>query len=76
MRIRVKPSKAQALNYLYSLAVDIAHGFIDYLRADLADQRDGLRLPRLLSGLRCQASKVLSFRKHDTRADGVWLNLC
>ena len=50
-RISVKPGKARALNYLCSLAVDTAHGVISHVQADLADQRDSLHLPRLLTGL-------------------------
>ncbi|SFQ78889.1 IS1182 family transposase [Hymenobacter arizonensis] len=50
-RISVKPGKARALNYLCSLAVDTAHGVISHAQADLADQRDSLHLPRLLTGL-------------------------
>lgn len=50
-RISVKPGKARALNYLCSLAVDTAHGLITHVQADLADSRDSLHLPRLLTGL-------------------------
>jgi hypothetical protein len=50
-RISVKPGKAQALNYLCSLAVDTAKGVISPVQADLADSRDSVHLPRLLRGL-------------------------
>ncbi len=50
-RISIKPGKARALNYLCSLAVDTAHGVISHVQADLADSRDSLHLPRLLTGL-------------------------
>ncbi|ALW86693.1 hypothetical protein AUC43_17370 [Hymenobacter sedentarius] len=50
-RISVKPGKARALNYLCSLAVDTAKGVISHAQADLADKRDSLHLPRLLTGL-------------------------
>ncbi|WP_375417152.1 transposase [uncultured Hymenobacter sp.] len=59
-RISVKPGKARALNYLCSLAVDTAHGVISHVQADLADSRDSLHLPRLLTGLqrRLQAHEL------------------
>ena len=47
-RISVKLGKARALNYLCSLAVDMAQGIISHVQADLADS---LPLPRLLTGL-------------------------
>jgi len=50
-RISLKPGKARALNYLCSLAVDTAQGVISHVQADLADSRDSLHLPRLLTGL-------------------------
>ena len=50
-RISVKPGKARALNYLCRLSVDTAHGVISHAQADLADGRDSLHLPRLLTGL-------------------------
>lgn len=50
-RLSVKPGKARALNYLCSLAVDTAQGIISHVQADLADSRDSLHLPRLLTGL-------------------------
>ncbi|HEX8326030.1 MAG TPA: IS1182 family transposase [Hymenobacter sp.] len=50
-RISVKPGKVRALNFLCSLAVDTAHGVISHVQADLADGRDSLHLPQLLTGL-------------------------
>ncbi|MDB5234272.1 MAG: hypothetical protein JWR44_1265, partial [Hymenobacter sp.] len=50
-RISLKPGKARALNHLCSLAVDTARGVISHVQAGLADQRDSLHLPRLLTGL-------------------------
>ena len=41
----------RALNYRCRLAVDTAHGVISHVQADLADGRDSLYLPRLLTGL-------------------------
>jgi hypothetical protein len=49
--ISVKPSKARALNYLCSLAVDTASGLISHVQADLADSRDSVHLPRLVERL-------------------------
>ena len=50
VRIPIKPSKARALNYRCSLAMDTAKGVINHVEADLADSRDSLHLPRLLAG--------------------------
>jgi len=50
-RISVKPGKARALNYLYSLAVDTAAGTISHIQADLADRRDSTHLPELVPRL-------------------------
>ena len=50
-RISVKLGKARALNYLCSLAVDTAHGVISHVQADLADSRDSVHLPQLVTHL-------------------------
>ncbi|SMB99637.1 hypothetical protein SAMN00120144_3714 [Hymenobacter roseosalivarius DSM 11622] len=50
-RISIKPGKARALNYLCSLAVDTAHGVISHVQADLADSRDSVHLPGLVTQL-------------------------
>lgn len=50
-RISIKLGKARALNYLCSLAVDTAHGVISHVQADLADSRDSVHLPQLVTHL-------------------------
>jgi len=50
-RISLKLGKARALNYLCSLAVDTAHGVISHVQADLADSRDSVHLPQLVTHL-------------------------
>ena len=50
-RISIKLGKARALNYHCSLAVDTAHGVISHIQADLADSRDSLHLPQLVTHL-------------------------
>jgi len=50
-RISIKPGKARALNYLCSLAVDTANGVISHVQADLADSRDRVHLPELVTHL-------------------------
>ncbi|MGY3091280.1 transposase [Hymenobacter sp. UYAg731] len=50
-RISVKSDNYLAFNYFCSLTVDTAHGVISHVQADLADGRDNLDLPRLLTGL-------------------------
>src|SRR4028119_2155645 len=72
-RISIKPSKARALNYLCSLAVDTAHGVISHVQADYADSRDSLHLPRLLTGLqrRLHANEL---RLRDLLADAGYAN--
>ncbi|AII54417.1 IS1182 family transposase [Hymenobacter sp. APR13] len=72
-RISVKPGKARALNYLCSLAVDTAYGVISHVQADLADQRDSLHLPRLLTGLQ-QRLRANELPLHDLLADAGYAN--
>ncbi|SMB79962.1 transposase IS4 family protein [Hymenobacter roseosalivarius DSM 11622] len=50
-RISIKLGKARALNYLCSLAVDTANGVISHVQADLADSRDSVHLPQLVTHL-------------------------
>ena len=50
-RISVKPGKARALNYLYSLAVDEGHGVISHVQADFADRRNSTLLPSIVEPL-------------------------
>ena len=47
-RISVKPGKARALNYLFSMAVDEGHGVISHVQADFADRRDSTLLPSII----------------------------
>jgi transposase len=56
-RISVKPGKARALNYLCSVAVDTATGIISHVQADLADSRDSLHLPGLVTHLQARLSR-------------------
>ncbi len=72
-RISVKPGKARALNYLCSLAVDTAHGVISHVQADLADSRDSLHLPRLLTGLQ-QRLQTHELRLRELLADAGYAN--
>ena len=72
-RISLKPGKARALNYLCSLAVDTAHGIISHVQADLADSRDSLHLPRLLTGLQ-QRLRAQELRVRDLLADAGYTN--
>ena len=72
-RISVKPGKARALNYLCSLAVDTAHGLITHVQADLADSRDSLHLPRLLTGLQ-QRLRTHELTLRDLLADAGYAN--
>ena len=72
-RISLKPGKARALNYLCSLAVDTAHGVISHVQADLADSRDSLHLPRLLTGLQ-QRLRTHELRVRDLLADAGYAN--
>jgi hypothetical protein len=51
-RISVKPGKAQALNYLCSMAVDEGYGVISHVQAGCADQRDCTLLPSIVAPLR------------------------
>jgi transposase len=51
-RISIKLGKVRALNYLCSLAVDTTHGIISHVQADLADSRDSIHLPGLVTQLR------------------------
>lgn len=72
-RISVKPGKAQALNYLCSLAVDTAHGVISHVQANFADSRDSLHLPALVKHLQARLdSNDLSLR--DVVADTGYSN--
>ena len=50
-RISVKPGKARALNYLWSVAVDTAAGLISHIQADFADRRDSTHVPDLVPRL-------------------------
>ena len=50
-RISIKLGKARALNYHCSLAVDTAHGVISHIQAYLADSRDSVHLPQLVTHL-------------------------
>ena len=72
-RISVKPGKARALNYLCSLAVDTAQGVISHVQADLADSRDSLHLPRLLTGLQ-RRLVTHELRMRDLLADAGYAN--
>ena len=72
-RISLKPGKARALNYLCSLAADTAHGVISHVQADLADSRDSLHLPRLLTGLQ-QRLRANQLRVRDLLADAGYAN--
>ena len=72
-RISVKPGKARALNYLCSLAVDTAQGVIRHVQADLADSRDSLHLPRLLTGLQRRLG-THELRMRDLLADAGYAN--
>ncbi|SMB79586.1 transposase IS4 family protein [Hymenobacter roseosalivarius DSM 11622] len=72
-RISVKPGKARALNYLCSLAVDTGHGLITHVQADLADSRDSLHLPRLLTGLQ-QRLRTHELTLRDLLADAGYAN--
>ena len=72
-RISLKPGKARALKYLCSLAVDTAHGVISHVQADLADSRDSLHLPRLLTGLQ-QRLRTQELRLRDLLADAGYAN--
>lgn len=72
-RISVKPGKARALNYFCSLVVDIGHGLITHVQADLADSRDSLHLPRLLTGLQ-QCLRTYELRLRDLLADAGYAN--
>ena len=72
-RISVKPGKARALNYLCSLAVDTAKGVISHVQADLADSRDSLHLPRLLTGLQ-QRLRTHQLPLRDLLADAGYAN--
>ena len=72
-RISLKPGKARALNYLCRLAVDAANGTISHVQADFADSRDGLHLPRLLSGLQ-QRLQTHELRVRDLLADAGCAN--
>jgi transposase len=49
--ISIRLGKARALNYLCSVAVDTAHGVISHVQADLADSRDSVHLPQLVTHL-------------------------
>ena len=53
-RTPVKPSKARALNYRCSLAIDTAIGVISHIQADLADSRDCLHFPALVPRLQAR----------------------
>ncbi|WP_167856920.1 IS1182 family transposase [Hymenobacter aquaticus] len=72
-RISIKPGKARALNYLCSLAVDTAKGVISHVQADLADSRDSLHLPRLLTGLQ-QRLRSQQLRMQELLADAGYAN--
>lgn len=50
-RVSIKLGKARALNYHCSMAVDTAHGVISHVQADLADSRDSVHLPQLVTHL-------------------------
>lgn len=50
-RISIKLGKARALNYFCNLAVDTAHGMISHVPADLADRRDSVHSPQLVTHL-------------------------
>jgi len=50
-RVSIKLGKARALNYHCSMAVDTAHGVISHVQADLADSRDSVHLPQLVTRL-------------------------
>ena len=72
-RVSVKPGKTRALNYLCSLAVDTAQGIISHVQADLADSRDSLHLPRLLTGLQ-QRLQANDLRLRELLADAGYAN--
>jgi hypothetical protein len=72
-RISVKPGKARALNYLCSLAVDTRYGLITHVQADLADSRDSLHLPRLLTGVQ-QRLRAHELLVRDLLADAGYAN--
>ena len=72
-RISLKPGKARALNYRCSLAVDTAQGVISHVQADLADSRDSLHLPRLLTGLQ-QRLRTHELRVRELLADAGYAN--
>jgi transposase len=50
-RISVKPGKARALNYLYSMAVDEQQGFISHIKVDSADRCDSVLLESIVTPL-------------------------
>ncbi|HLK97411.1 MAG TPA: transposase, partial [Hymenobacter sp.] len=50
-RISIKLGKVRALNYLCSLAVDTPYGVSSHVQADLADSRDSIHLPGLVTQL-------------------------
>jgi hypothetical protein len=72
-RISLKPGKGRALNYLCSLAVNMAHGVISHVQADLAGSRDGLHLPRLLTGLQ-QRLRANERQVRESLADAGYAN--
>jgi hypothetical protein len=59
-RISLKLGKARALNYPCSMAVDMAHGVISHVQADLADNPDCAHLSQLVTHLQqCLLSQGL-----------------
>ena len=71
--IAIKPGKARALNYLCRVAVDTVKGVISHVQADLADSRDSLHLPRLLTGLQ-RRLRVHELSLRDLFADTGYAN--
>ena len=64
-RISVKPGKARALNYLCSMAVETTTGVISHIQADLADSRDSLHLPGLVTSLQAR------LKANELKIDGL-----